>query len=661
MTAMPVAIPYPVFYDRDGQPLDNGSVYIGVANLDPVTNPLQVYYDDALTITAAQPLKTSNGYVYRNGTPTSLYVNASYGLRVQDADKTTVYNVAEVEQALPAIQVADSMAELRLISTGELVQMTGYYDPGDGGGGVFVWDAASTEADDGGLYILPTGHTGAGRWKRIVESDLVNVRAWGAKNQAGFDNRPAFQAAIDALTVDSYSYNNAGAGYGALNPSGLYVPEGRWEFLTAHPTATDRVLWMRKPMRIVGAGQDRMQFVPKFASGVKWWLVAEPAGPGYVGADYAVGGGISGFGFTGGEGAVWQNCIKVTATNPSAWDAFKIERFFLFKVSNGISLEVAGGATTNYGMIVQEGKILSIAAGGNGIYDIGAYNSFTNIDIYEDVTIDGATCARAHGFGATWTNVRVQGTWDIDAPLAQFLGCGVEICTFPNAGGEIVRVNRVGQMSSFSLTSCYHRQVVSLTRISATVAECTTSLPHLLVTGDQIKYEQASPAAYNAPAGAVTVMSPTVFRYPLTVDPVVNATVAGWFTVVTGSQVSYGISIYGQDVRLERITYTGGQPAFPISWGTGATGVIDGCSSNITPFFAPESFIPADDWRALRISNAPTITAYGWETRTVASLPPAVDLARGIQRLVLGGSGVADQSVVCRKDSAGAFAWVSTI
>ena len=453
MTAMPVAIPYPVFYDRDGQPLDNGSVYIGVANLDPVTNPLQVYYDDALTITAAQPLKTSNGYVYRNGTPTSLYVNASYSLRVQDADKTTVYNVAEVEQALPAIQVADSMAELRLISTGELVQMTGYYDPGDGGGGVFVWDAASTEADDGGLYILPTGHTGAGRWKRIVESDLVNVRAWGAKNQAGFDNRPAFQAAIDALTVDSYSYNNAGAGYGALNPSGLYVPEGRWEFLTAHPTATDRVLWMRKPMRIVGAGQDRMQFVPKFASGVKWWLVAEPAGPGYVGADYAVGGGISGFGFTGGEGAVWQNCIKVTATNPSAWDAFKIERFFLFKVSNGISLEVAGGATTNYGMIVQEGKILSIGQESAANYNTedGFSYHYYSAPLGVPYGIEVDCTARSNGWNATGTNngstthdggqmIRVNCTYsdnqhrqihDVNGSVTWMVGCTV---TAPRAG-----------------------------------------------------------------------------------------------------------------------------------------------------------------------------------------------------------------------------------
>ena len=93
MAALSVQVPYPVFYDRDGQPLDNGNIYIGVANLDPVTNPLQVYYDEALTITAAQPLKTNNGYIYRNGTPAQLYVNAvNFSITAKNANDTLVYS-----------------------------------------------------------------------------------------------------------------------------------------------------------------------------------------------------------------------------------------------------------------------------------------------------------------------------------------------------------------------------------------------------------------------------------------------------------------------------------------------------------------------------------------------------------------------------------------
>jgi hypothetical protein len=96
MAALSIQVPYPVFYDRDGQPLDNGNIYIGVANLDPVTNPLQVYYDEALTITASQPLLTSGGYVYRNGTPTQLYVNANdFSITVNDSKNLFVYSFPE--------------------------------------------------------------------------------------------------------------------------------------------------------------------------------------------------------------------------------------------------------------------------------------------------------------------------------------------------------------------------------------------------------------------------------------------------------------------------------------------------------------------------------------------------------------------------------------
>ena len=93
MAALSVQVPYPVFYDRDGQPLENGNIYIGTANLDPVTNQIPVYYDEALTIAASQPLKTSGGYIYRNGTPTQLYVDASnFSIAVKDSKNTLVYS-----------------------------------------------------------------------------------------------------------------------------------------------------------------------------------------------------------------------------------------------------------------------------------------------------------------------------------------------------------------------------------------------------------------------------------------------------------------------------------------------------------------------------------------------------------------------------------------
>ena len=93
MPALSINVPFPVFQDRDGQPLDNGYVYIGTPYLDPQTNPVQVYFDEALTIPAAQPLRTINGYVSNAGTPAQLYVNGvNFSIKVLDSKANLVYS-----------------------------------------------------------------------------------------------------------------------------------------------------------------------------------------------------------------------------------------------------------------------------------------------------------------------------------------------------------------------------------------------------------------------------------------------------------------------------------------------------------------------------------------------------------------------------------------
>jgi hypothetical protein len=93
MSALSIEVPYPVFTDRDGLPLENGYVWIGQANLNAQTNPIQVYFDKALTILAPQPLRTLGGYIVNAGTPAQIYVNANnYSILVQDKKGTLVYS-----------------------------------------------------------------------------------------------------------------------------------------------------------------------------------------------------------------------------------------------------------------------------------------------------------------------------------------------------------------------------------------------------------------------------------------------------------------------------------------------------------------------------------------------------------------------------------------
>ena len=97
MPAISISVPFPIFNDRDGQPLDNGYIYIGTPYFDPQINPVQVYFDEALTIPAAQPLRTINGYVSNSGTPAKLYVNGvNFSIKVLDKNANLVYSFADV-------------------------------------------------------------------------------------------------------------------------------------------------------------------------------------------------------------------------------------------------------------------------------------------------------------------------------------------------------------------------------------------------------------------------------------------------------------------------------------------------------------------------------------------------------------------------------------
>lgn len=92
MSALSIQPTYPIFTDTDGQPLEDGYIWIGQANLDPQGNPINVYWDAGLTILAGQPIRTLNGYPAWNGTPARLYVNSDYSIRVQNKNGSFVYS-----------------------------------------------------------------------------------------------------------------------------------------------------------------------------------------------------------------------------------------------------------------------------------------------------------------------------------------------------------------------------------------------------------------------------------------------------------------------------------------------------------------------------------------------------------------------------------------
>lgn len=92
MSAIEVNPPYPAFAGADGLPLENGYIWVGTVNLNPQTNPISVYWDDALTIAAVQPIRTLNGYPVYQGSPSRFYVGSDYSILVQDSRGSLVYS-----------------------------------------------------------------------------------------------------------------------------------------------------------------------------------------------------------------------------------------------------------------------------------------------------------------------------------------------------------------------------------------------------------------------------------------------------------------------------------------------------------------------------------------------------------------------------------------
>jgi hypothetical protein len=161
MSALSIQPTFPIFTETDGLPLENGYIWIGAANLDPQGNPINVYWDAALTIPAAQPIRTLNGYPSRSGTPARLYVNSDYSIRVQNSKGSLVYSAPAATERYGNVINADGVVYdppfTNAVQTNvedKLAQTVSVQDFGAVGDGVANDTAAIQEAIN---YAAPLG------------------------------------------------------------------------------------------------------------------------------------------------------------------------------------------------------------------------------------------------------------------------------------------------------------------------------------------------------------------------------------------------------------------------------------------------------------------------------------------------------------------------
>lgn len=192
MSALSIQPTYPIFTETDGLPLENGYIWLGTANLDPQGNPINVYWDAALTIQAGQPIRTLNGYPSRNGTPARLYVNSDYSIRVQDSKGSLVYSAPEALERYSA----------------DLVSFTGFKGQ--------VGTVQDLAGDDGSDWIgfLQDGIDAVAVSAQDKMREIVSVKDFGAAGDDSTDDTAAIQLALNyAGTVD---------GCEVFFPSGIY-------------------------------------------------------------------------------------------------------------------------------------------------------------------------------------------------------------------------------------------------------------------------------------------------------------------------------------------------------------------------------------------------------------------------------------------------------
>lgn len=85
MASVQVLSPFEIFTDVDGNPLEDGFIFIGQTGLNPIGNPVSTFFDAALTVPAVQPIRTKGGYASNAGAPSRIFIaETSYSTLVRN-------------------------------------------------------------------------------------------------------------------------------------------------------------------------------------------------------------------------------------------------------------------------------------------------------------------------------------------------------------------------------------------------------------------------------------------------------------------------------------------------------------------------------------------------------------------------------------------------
>lgn len=201
--------PYDFIGDPTGRPLNKGRIYIGEANKDPEFYPIAVYFDQALTKEAIQPIRTNNGFVDFAGSLAELYASEDiYSVKVLDEQgRKIVYKGAMMRNNLTDDALSSLNSAIVAVTQEAEASVKEAID-------AVVIDGAVT---DSFVSVMPQ-YTGAiPRAQAQKNREVLSVEDFGAKGNGVENDAIAIQAAINAAQS---------AGLRLFFPSGTYPLSG---------------------------------------------------------------------------------------------------------------------------------------------------------------------------------------------------------------------------------------------------------------------------------------------------------------------------------------------------------------------------------------------------------------------------------------------------
>jgi len=154
--------------------------------------------------------------------------SALYAHDVIAEDSTTAEGQVEV----------DTISDLKAYENPEdqlRIEVSGYWEPDDGGGGIFTFEADNVQESDGGM-IIASDIAEEGRWIRDIEDNIIDIRWYGARSEIEEDQAGYILDAIE------YFFDREQVGTVFIPEGTFYIAQqlGFWEGVSMKGDGMDR-------------------------------------------------------------------------------------------------------------------------------------------------------------------------------------------------------------------------------------------------------------------------------------------------------------------------------------------------------------------------------------------------------------------------------------